>query len=155
MAENGHARTGQRHPEGYWGKWRGVTCSEAGCDRQAICQGFCSTHYNKWRWANGYRAASINPQARREARLRNRYGIGQAEFDALLAQQGGVCAVCKQPPDSANTRAHWGGKLCIDHCHETNTIRGLLCNDCNLMVGYGRTEDRLLAAAQYLRNRSR
>jgi DNA-binding sugar fermentation-stimulating protein len=56
----------------------------------------------------------------------------------MLAEQGGLCAVCKQPPTQNNTRAHWDGKLCVDHCHDTGRVRGLLCNDCNLAVGYGR-----------------
>lgn len=59
---------------------------------------------------------------------------------------------CKQPPSRENTRAHWAGKLCVDHCHDSTKVRGLLCNDCNLAVGYGKTEAILRAAADYLRD---
>jgi hypothetical protein len=71
----------------------------------------------------------------------------------MVEQQGGKCAVCLQPPGE-NVRAHWGGKLCIDHCHDTGKVRALLCNDCNLVIGYGKTEQVLLRAAQYLRDHS-
>src|ERR1700749_5001646 len=153
MAANGHAQAGQSYPEGHWGKWRGITCSADGCDKPAKCKGMCNSHYNRQRWAGGARPPSVNPQARRAARLRHRYGLDSADYDRMVAEQGGLCAVCKQPPTRGNTRAHWDGKLCVDHCHDTRRIRGLLCNDCNLVVGYGRSEANLRAAADYLRDR--
>jgi recombination endonuclease VII len=154
MAANGHAQKGQHHPPGYWGKWRGVSCAIDGCDKPAKCKGMCMPHYNKQRWADGVRSPSVNPESRREAHLRHRYGLSRADYDRMLAEQDGFCAVCKRPPSRQNTRAHWNGKLCVDHCHGTTRVRGLLCNDCNLVVGYGRTEEVLLAAAAYLRDRA-
>jgi hypothetical protein len=44
--------------------------------------------------------------------------------------------------------------LCVDHDHDTGKIRGLLCNDCNLAVGYGKTAEVLQRAAEYVRDRS-
>lgn len=70
--------------------------------------------------------------------------------DALVALQNGLCAVCGEPPTARNTRAHWDGKLCVDHDHATGKVRGLLCNDCNLLIGYGKSPDVLRAAAVYL-----
>ena len=137
----------------HWGKWRGVTCSHPDCSQPARAKGFCNSHYNKDRWANGARSPSVNPHSRREAHMRHRYGIGWEEYTALLNAQEGKCAICKQPPGK-NVRAHWGGKLCVNHCHDTGRVRGLLCNDCNLAVGYGKTESVLLAAANYIRTNS-
>jgi hypothetical protein len=55
------------------------------------------------------------------------YGITEADYLALLEKQGGVCAVCKEPPQ---------GKLCVDHVHdETKRVRGLLCTPCNQATG--------------------
>ncbi|CAA0134581.1 Uncharacterised protein [Mycolicibacterium vanbaalenii] len=82
--------------------------------------------------------------------MRHRYGLDQAGYDALFAEQGGVCAICKEVPTPRNTRAHWDGKLCVDHDHDTGRIRGLLCNDCNLAVGYGKSSEALRAAAEYI-----
>lgn len=153
MAANGYAQKGQPYPEGHWGKWRGVICSFDDCDKPAKCKGLCNSHYNKQRWADGVRSPSVNAEARRAAHLRHRYGIDAADYARMFAEQGGLCAICKQPPTKKNTRAHWDGKLCVDHCHDTGRVRALLCNDCNLVVGYGKTEEILLSAAAYIRDR--
>ena len=139
-----------RNLKGQWGKWRGKTCIVDGCGKPISARGYCASHYNKKMWSDGYRPPSVNAESSRDARLKHRYGVTGAEYDALVEAQGGKCAICHQPP-GANVRAHWGGKLCIDHCHETDTIRGLLCNDCNLAVGYAKTEATALAIAEYIR----
>lgn len=147
MAANGSNPAGAKHPDGYWGKWRGVLCSEDGCEFPVSCKGLCRSHYNKARWAAGVRP---NAASRRRARLKYRYKLTDEEVDFLIKQQGGLCAVCGQPPSDSNTRAHWNGKLCVDHDHDTGAVRGMLCNDCNLAVGYGKTPEVLRAAADYL-----
>jgi Recombination endonuclease VII len=104
--------------------------------------------------ARGYREAhreEINKRARaryhahkhesaspaRKAQLR-RYGISPAEYDALLAKQGGACAICRKRSK---------GRLCVDHCHVTGMVRGLLCNECNGALGYLKDDQASLVAA--------
>ena len=155
MAANGSNPAGSKYPDGHWGKWRGVICSVDGCDEPARCKGMCNSHYGKARWAAGHRPPSVNVASRRRARLKHRYGLTDEEVDFLIAEQGGKCAICGEPPSDANTRAHWGGKLCVNHDHDTGKVRGLLCNDCNLAVGYGKTPEALRAAADYLEHHAR
>jgi Recombination endonuclease VII len=50
-------------------------------------------------------------------------GITDADYQALLASQGGGCAICDHPP---RTR-----RLHVDHDHKTGKVRGLLCHRCN------------------------
>lgn len=78
------------------------------------------------------------------------YGLTPEGFDALLEAQAGVCAIC-------GTNDWWRGAVkdhnqpLIDHCHETDTVRGLLCNNCNTMLGHSKDRPEILrAAAQYL-----
>jgi hypothetical protein len=71
-------------------------------------------------------------------RAQRRYGISAAEYDALLAKQGGACAICRK-------RAR--GRLCVDHCHLTGTIRGLLCHACNRALGALKDDQASLVAA--------
>jgi hypothetical protein len=73
-----------------------------------------------------------------KADLKRLYGISVAEYDALLAKQGGVCAICRRRPKR---------RLCVDHCHLTGTIRGLLCHSCNLGLGSMKEDQASLVAA--------
>lgn len=76
--------------------------------------------------------------------LRANYGISKAEYDALLAEQGGVCAICRQ-------ECCTGRRLSVDHDHETGKVRGILCSNCNIGIGkFKENTDLLLAAINYL-----
>ena len=68
-----------------------------------------------------------NKHKEREYYTRYRYGIELELYNAMHEAQGGVCAICRNPPHRS--------VLCIDHCHETGRVRGLLCNCCNAMLG--------------------
>lgn len=96
-------------------------------------------------------ARAGDPERKRDTRLRKQFGIGAAEFDALLEQQGGRCAIC---PAEVNDSA--GRKLSVDHCHDTGAVRGLLCSACNFGLGKFRDDPDLLdRAALYLRAHQR
>lgn len=64
------------------------------------------------------------------ANLRTRYGITLQIYDVLLAAQGGRCAICrrKRRPNEA--------RFYVDHNHETKRIRGILCHNCNVLLGH-------------------
>lgn len=70
-----------------------------------------------------------NPEVHRRAKLKAIYGITPEEYTSLLESQGGVCAICKQ------YRPHKGDSMCVDHCHATGSVRGILCGDCNRAIG--------------------
>lgn len=77
----------------------------------------------------------------REYHLRQRYGVGEKEFQELLAEQGGVCAVC-----GGADPQH------LDHDHRTGWVRGILCFNCNGGLGQFRDSPmRLARAITYLR----
>jgi Recombination endonuclease VII len=76
----------------------------------------------------------------RDKRLRYIYGISLEEYAAMLAHQGGVCAICKKKPDK-------GKPLCVDHCHVTGMVRGLLCQKCNSVLAFGNDDPDILRAA--------
>lgn len=82
-----------------------------------------------------------------------RFGLTRITYEALLAQQGGVCAICRGP--------QWGNstKFAVDHdhtcCPEQRScgacVRGLLCNGCNSALGMMKDRpDLLRRAATYL-----
>jgi hypothetical protein len=86
-----------------------------------------------------------SPEARFKAKIKHKYGLAVVDFERMLAEQGGRCAIC------AETMA----KPCIDHCHSSGRVRGLLCSPCNIGIGHLRDNPaRLIAAARYLEARS-
>ena len=83
-----------------------------------------------WRRANMARSAPN----RRKSILKSQYGITPEQFDALVQAQGGACALCNAEAHGRSTVAagHW----LVDHNHDTNEVRGLLCNSCNIGLGH-------------------
>ncbi len=82
---------------------------------------------------------------KRSAYFKRKYGITEEERDAMLAAQGGVCAICKT--DTPPVKVGW----VIDHCHRDGHVRGVLCPPCNKMLGFARDNPTTLAnAIQYL-----
>jgi hypothetical protein len=67
-----------------------------------------------------------------------------ADYERLLVEQKGVCAICgRTNPD--------GRGLAYDHNHASGEPRGLLCDRCNRGLGYfAEDSDRLIAAREYL-----
>lgn len=59
----------------------------------------------------------------------------------LLIRQDGCCAICGQSEKDLKKQ------LCIDHCHITGKIRGLLCNRCNWLLGHAKDNMYILQAA--------
>ncbi len=77
-------------------------------------------------YMRAYRAA--HPRlGQREDNLKSAFGLTVAQYNDMLKQQGGCCAVCEQKPITI--------RLAVDHDHVTGTIRGLLCIGCNTTVG--------------------
>lgn len=97
---------------------------------------------------NSRRYAASHRDARRHiarrCMLRRLYNISVDQYDALVAQQGGVCAICGG--QNATTK-----RLFVDHDHASRHVRGLLCNVCNRGIGAFHDDTGLLRkAADYL-----
>jgi len=119
------------------------------------CRQCCTAAHGKWRAENraAYNEAAKQWRANnrskcRAAELKHHYGLSVADYDALLAQQGGACVICSKPH---NPTARLG-RLFVDHCHRTGKVRGLLCSKCNLAIGHLDDDPSLLErAVAYLR----
>lgn len=83
--------------------------------------------------------------------LKRSYNISLEEYNDMFNQQNGCCAICKKHISDLDMKRK--KNLCVDHCHETKKIRGLLCDKCNR--GIGLLEDsieNLESAISYLKN---
>ena len=78
--------------------------------------------------------------------LRRRCGCTAELYRDLLETQKGLCAVCCRPmlrQKSGQQRA------CVDHCHKSNVVRGLLCHRCNIFLGMLDDQELFAAALAY------
>jgi hypothetical protein len=82
----------------------------------------------------------------REYHLTRKYGITIADYEQMLAEQYGGCAICGRPEPE-------DGSLHVDHDHDTGAVRGLLCFPCNQAIGAFAEDLELLSSAlTYLRH---
>ena len=72
-------------------------------------------------------AKIYDSEKNRKVKLK-RYGITPEIYDDMMEAQGGKCWICEAIPGKR--------PLCVDHCHNSDKVRGLLCNSCNTMLGY-------------------
>jgi len=81
----------------------------------------------------------------RAKRLAVLYNLTPEEYDLILAEQGGVCAITGEPPGKT--------RLSVDHRHRSGQIFGLLSWKANKGLSFFNDDPRLLrAAAEYLEN---
>ena len=82
-----------------------------------------------------------NRGKRRNRNLMDLYGITREEYNEMFNKQKGCCGICGMTNLVLN----------VDHNHETNVVRGLLCHKCNFALGNANDNpDILLKAIEYL-----
>lgn len=91
-----------------------------------------------------------DPKQRRRESLKLRYNILPDQFILMLKKQNGVCAICKQFEIKKDSNGQIQ-PLSVDHCHLTGKIRGLLCHNCNVLLGHAKNDPKTLReAANYV-----
>jgi len=98
-------------------------------------------HRIRQSWRNASKRY-YTPEGRRNKTLAV-YGLSTEDYNRMFDEQDGKCAICKN-----------AFVLVVDHCHETNEVRGLLCSMCNTGLGlFQDSLDNLESAKVYLKNR--
>jgi hypothetical protein len=87
-----------------------------------------------------------NRERRQVYHFRKSYGMEPGDYEAMLEQQGGRCLICGRTDPGSKGRFH------VDHDHDTGRVRGLLCERCNIGIGYFSLPAHLVKAAIYLRS---
>jgi hypothetical protein len=96
-------------------------------------------------YARAYREA--NPGRWRHAHFKNNYGIDEIEYHRMLKENGDHSFICNQEPAQG---------FVVDHNHDTEELRGLLCKQCNYAMGqFGDDPERLRRATEFLELRDR
>lgn len=74
--------------------------------------------------------------------MKRDYGITLEIFNGMLLAQDYKCKICSVHFDTVGSmNTH------IDHCHKTGKVRGILCNRCNIALGYLHDDVEVLKAA--------
>jgi hypothetical protein len=74
----------------------------------------------------------------------HRTGVRGSLYDEMLAAQAGLCEICGNPETRTHHRTGTAMTLAVDHHHGTGKVRALLCNRCNIALGYVKEDTDLL-----------
>jgi hypothetical protein len=98
-------------------------------------------------WRDATKAKDPEKWRRQEraVRIKSKYGISIDDYDSMVVAQGGACAICRR----AETMKIKGTlvMLAIDRDHDTGRVRGLLCVNCNMLIGGAHHDVATLRAA--------
>jgi len=141
-------KCGESKPLDRFGKW-----SNTGGKYSGI-QGFCKDCYNKERREReikkfGSEQAMIDHKnlMTRKHKLKRTYGLEWEDYISMFEEQDYKCKICSCELVTV------GNFACVDHCHTTGRIRGILCQKCNRGIGQLNDDIELLKlAVQYLEN---
>jgi len=83
--------------------------------------------------------------------LKASYGLTVEQYDQMMRDQNGVCAICEMEETRVDYRTGEVHPLPVDHDKITGKVRGLLCNLCNTAIGMlNHDTDRMRAAIKYI-----
>jgi hypothetical protein len=86
-----------------------------------------------------------NPDFYKKYHLKSRYGVSIEEYNSMLIEQEESCEICKKHMSNFKRNLH------VDHNHTTKKVRGLLCVNCNIIIGNSFEDKNILAnAIEYL-----
>ena len=105
--------------------------------RQVICKS-CKAR----QWQDNKISQGIDPRSLRRSLI-----VADQDRERLTEiQKRTECEIC------GKSEQEEGRRLAIDHCHETDRIRGALCMDCNRAIGLLKDDPSLMEkAATYIR----
>jgi len=123
-----------------------MKCKEENCNNEAPPARKCwSKKYQKYHLNQSKTCWQCN-------NLLSVYGINTPQRNKMLKEQNNKCACCDTNIMFSNLSGlSQGNSAVIDHCHTHGHIRGILCGDCNIMLGRAKDNvDTLLSGAKYL-----
>ena len=112
---------------------------------------YCTTEDNKARYHRnkGSDKGERHRLSARKSWLKKAYGLSYEEYLEMFRVQDGKCAICHTEVAEHGKERYKTG--CVDHCHTTGKVRGILCHPCNKALGaFKDRPEVLLNATQYL-----
>lgn len=111
--------------------------------KKAACKDCQKIYNDKWHQQNKEKKRDSS----RWWSIQNKYGLTKEDYLKLLSNQNNGCKIC-----GLTSSENLHNYLYVDHCHNTNQIRGLLCKDCNSLLGMAKDNISILEnAIKYLK----
>lgn len=82
-----------------------------------------------------------NKEKVKDTHYKYKFGITSEQYDNKLLKQNFCCAICEKH------MAYNKRRLVVDHCHTTNKVRALLCDNCNVLLGHAKDSVEVLQKA--------
>jgi hypothetical protein len=76
-----------------------------------------------------------------------KFGLREGDIARMRADQGDNCGVCSKPLEALHADTGKPIRICVDHDHLTNAVRGLLHDHCNKLLGHANDDIALLRGA--------
>ena len=112
----------------------------------------CELGDRNWQWVEGITDANRQIANREKSRNseKSRVRASSSERASMLEKADGKCEICGTEDngnDCPTTGVVKKKSLCVDHCHETGKLRGILCRSCNVAIGHFKDDVSLLKQA--------
>ncbi len=137
--------------------------------KQSQCKSCAVLSARKWKIKNPEKSLEVNrnwvkrnPEASKNYHRKNRtkrlehtakklYNLDSLEYRSLFLKYQNKCAVCLNEETKIDHRTGNIKRLSIDHDHKTGKVRGLLCSNCNLLLGHSKeNKNTLLKMIDYI-----
>ena len=134
-------------PSGYNGSSQQATCHpELVMHAKGLCKA-CYYKINRKNYNREYQKIynKNNPTSKKRGHLKP-LGWTLELFEDTLLKQHNKCAICEKEINLSKIQN--GARACADHVHSEPPVpRGILCTNCNAMIGQAQESARILRAA--------
>jgi len=116
--------------------------------RRKYKEEYLSDPVNAARQKEGYKKHAATDKCR-DTYLKRTFGITLEDYNRMIEEQGGGCAICGATGSKKNGEKQ---SLSVDHNHDNDKVRGVLCHKCNVGLGHFLDDiDLLTKATEYLK----
>ena len=128
----------------------GKPCKYCGGKVRSVKDGRCVDYPEHRKLFPQYIEYETSPERlehKRWNKMRQQYGIDKDEWYWMLKEQNYQCRICKKELKESEKGRRKKSEICVDNDHKTMRVRGLLCVQCNFLIGHAKEDVSILNSA--------